>query len=182
MVATLLIVAVSLGWHREVVSTLDCEPYLCDWVRDNFIWGRSSCGYCDNNTNNCYWTPVVNGYEGEAWGAFPFGSNGPMDVCPPPIGPSGYPFIYYAPEPPYLNGTTCYKPSGECEGEDWITDYVRGGGNCSPIISCIPSLVETYKTGRVTFIIVTSILVSLISIVSCVNVLPKKCSRDKYDC
>lgn len=162
-VLILVVVVVCFAWPTQYVSERSCVPFLCDWITAS-VFPNDGCGYCDNNTTNCFWTPTVNGYVASMpWGMGIFGYWGSTYVCPPAR--NGLPAAYYSANSPQLNGSICYKPSDDCTGEDWITKYVDGG-YCSPILDCEPYYRKSYKNSfaRIIFIIVSSIVVTVVSI------------------
>lgn len=169
-ILTLALVIVSVAWPIDLVEDT-CVPFVCDWVAMPYPWGdtrTSACGHCDNVTANCYWAAVVNGYvASEPWGGFRYDFNGPVWVCPN-YAPYGQPSLYYNSTPPSTNGTICYKPSQECTGEDWVTNFVNYHGWCSPVFECNSTGKKVYKHGftRILFIILSSLVLASIAIAS----------------
>lgn len=142
-----------------------CVPYICDWVTVE-PW-NNSCGWCDNNTAACYWSVMVNGYTDQlVWG-----SDGWSWICPGQVGPPSMHW-YYSTVPPALNGTSCYKPSEACTGEDWVGKWTvdeNYQGWCTPLLDCTPRLAGyTYGFGRMVFIIAFSIVIGVVFLFSLV--------------
>lgn len=122
-----------IGYMVWKPQMLGCKPYSCDFVTDSYQ------SYCDSDGCRYLWDFVVGGV---------------VNTFNQYMNPNGTIYITYTPDqPPYPNGTTCYRPPG-CEAFDapWITF-------CVPELNCTK---HVGYPGRQAFVVSMSVVGGLL--------------------